>query len=409
MKETNVYINRTNGFTLIELLAVIVILAIIALIATPIILGIINSVKEQTKEISAENYLSAVEQAIIRRNMKEEFKPTICTVISQGLDCEGYDEPLKVEVDGEAPTNGVIYFSNDKVSNGTILNFDNYIKKINNLAKKNVKATTEKTKTTGIVPIQDENGNIKISSEFKIKVNDNSDWLTFFVLSNEGDYVNLIAEQNIATDGTFTSEPQDNNEWYVTSSNAYDNRYGPITAYDYLSEATSNWTNIPIIENFVYEDEGHVEDSTYGYQSIITALDNSTGKYKTTITSYSSDYGNPVTYENMRIRLPYESEVTTTEVGCKGDEGSCPLWMVNYLTGNVNSAPYYNESNGKVSVASANNIGYWLLSSHPGSSYNARRVNYIGQVCASYRTNAFDHGVRPVITILKSDLLRVMK
>ena len=33
-----------KGFTLIELLAVIVILAIIALIATPIILGIINDI-----------------------------------------------------------------------------------------------------------------------------------------------------------------------------------------------------------------------------------------------------------------------------------------------------------------------------------------------------------------------------
>ena len=35
-----------NGFTLIELLAVIVILAVIALIATPIVLGIINDSKE---------------------------------------------------------------------------------------------------------------------------------------------------------------------------------------------------------------------------------------------------------------------------------------------------------------------------------------------------------------------------
>ena len=397
-----------RGFTLIELLSVIVILAIIALIATPIILGIINSTKEQTKEISAENYLSAVEQAIIRRNMKEEFKPTICTVISRGLDCEGYDEPVKVEVDGEVPTNGVIYFSNDKVSNGTILNFDNYIKKINNLAKKNVKATTATTKTTGIVPIQDENGNIKISSEFKIKVNDNSDWLTFFVLSNEGDYVNLIAQQNIAPDGTFTGEPQTGDEWYVTLSNSYDNRYGPQTAYTYLIQATSNWTNIPIIERFNYLDEGNQSNSTYGYQSLVTSLDNSTGKYITTITPYSSEYGNPVTYENMKARLPYEREITSNTT-CKVDIGSCPLWMVNYLTGNVYSTPYYNESNGKVDVASANNVGYWLLSSRPGSSYSARRVNYLGQVCDSYRTKDFDHGVRPVITILKSDLLRVMK
>ena len=43
---------RKNGFTLIELLAVIVILAIIALIATPIILGIINDAREESNERS---------------------------------------------------------------------------------------------------------------------------------------------------------------------------------------------------------------------------------------------------------------------------------------------------------------------------------------------------------------------
>ena len=43
-----------KGFTLIELLAVIVILAIIALIATPIILGIINYARKESNERSAE-------------------------------------------------------------------------------------------------------------------------------------------------------------------------------------------------------------------------------------------------------------------------------------------------------------------------------------------------------------------
>lgn len=52
-----------KGFTLIELLAVIVILAIIALIATPIILGIINDSRESAKERSAELVVNSVELA----------------------------------------------------------------------------------------------------------------------------------------------------------------------------------------------------------------------------------------------------------------------------------------------------------------------------------------------------------
>ena len=53
-----------KGFTLIELLAVIVILAIIALIATPIILGIINDAREKANERSVELYASAVRNAM---------------------------------------------------------------------------------------------------------------------------------------------------------------------------------------------------------------------------------------------------------------------------------------------------------------------------------------------------------
>lgn len=55
---------RNKGFTLIELLAVIVILAIIALIATPIILGIINDARESAKTRSAELVATGVEYAI---------------------------------------------------------------------------------------------------------------------------------------------------------------------------------------------------------------------------------------------------------------------------------------------------------------------------------------------------------
>ena len=53
------------GFTLIELLAVIVILAIIALIATPIILKIINNVREESNKRSIELYVSAVKNSIV--------------------------------------------------------------------------------------------------------------------------------------------------------------------------------------------------------------------------------------------------------------------------------------------------------------------------------------------------------
>ena len=57
---------KTNqkGFTLIELLAVIVILAVIALIATPLIMGTITKAEKNSAVDSAYGYMKAVEQAI---------------------------------------------------------------------------------------------------------------------------------------------------------------------------------------------------------------------------------------------------------------------------------------------------------------------------------------------------------
>ena len=55
-----------KGFTLIELLAVIVILAIIALIATPIILNIIGDTKKESDKRSIEMYGDAIKNAVAK-------------------------------------------------------------------------------------------------------------------------------------------------------------------------------------------------------------------------------------------------------------------------------------------------------------------------------------------------------
>ncbi len=62
-----------KGFTLIELLAVIVILAIIALIVTPIILGIISEAREKSNMRSVEAFAKATETAVARLMMDENY------------------------------------------------------------------------------------------------------------------------------------------------------------------------------------------------------------------------------------------------------------------------------------------------------------------------------------------------
>ena len=75
-----------KGFTLIELLAVIVILAIIALIATPIVLGIIEDARESSKERSAELVVNAIElayQTSFAMNGKEPTLPELAAQIKK--------------------------------------------------------------------------------------------------------------------------------------------------------------------------------------------------------------------------------------------------------------------------------------------------------------------------------------
>ena len=56
---------KKNGFTLIELLAVIVILAIIALIVTPVVSNIITSARNSANARSVEGHIRNVELAIV--------------------------------------------------------------------------------------------------------------------------------------------------------------------------------------------------------------------------------------------------------------------------------------------------------------------------------------------------------
>ena len=116
-----------KGFTLIELLAVIVILAIIALIATPLVLKYIEKSRDDSRLRSAENYVNAVEKAVVNQNMKgEKFNPNTCTVTDKKLYCDG--TLLEVNIKGVKPDDGsYITFNNEKIEDVKLLYDDKII------------------------------------------------------------------------------------------------------------------------------------------------------------------------------------------------------------------------------------------------------------------------------------------
>ena len=102
---------KRKGFTLIELLAVIVILAIIALIGTPIILGVIEKAEKGAAKSSALGYLSAVETQVAI-NAIDTSKEDIVDgnyEVSE-LSSKG------VQVKGNGPTGGNVTITKGQVS-----------------------------------------------------------------------------------------------------------------------------------------------------------------------------------------------------------------------------------------------------------------------------------------------------
>ena len=132
-----------KGFTLIELLAVIVILAVIALIATPIILNIIEDTREQSAKSSANLYVDGLAKQIVSKNMINEYNPSTCTLSAGVLECDG--EIFNYAINGQAPTSGTINFNNGVITSYTLCVSEYKIIKNGN----NVTTTKDGTCSTG--------------------------------------------------------------------------------------------------------------------------------------------------------------------------------------------------------------------------------------------------------------------
>ncbi len=123
---------KKKGFTLIELLAVIVVLAIIALIATPIVLNLINNAKEGAAKSSATAYVKAVENGVVQEllNSNDQSYTGKFNVDSTGLklvsDTDN-NKKITVDVSGKLPKENsyVVLDENGTVTSG-YFTIDNY-------------------------------------------------------------------------------------------------------------------------------------------------------------------------------------------------------------------------------------------------------------------------------------------
>lgn len=118
--------NNKKGFTLVELLAVIVILAIIALIATPIILNVIDDAKTNAAKNSAYGYIDALEKANAQDMLSSESINVLsgAYTISEGRLYDASSNEVNVKFKGTKPTAAKLTYVEGKLSNGSTITVD---------------------------------------------------------------------------------------------------------------------------------------------------------------------------------------------------------------------------------------------------------------------------------------------
>ena len=157
---------KNKGFTLIELLAVIVVLAIIALIATPIVMNTINRSKKGAAERSADNYIDAVETAVATKHLDETILDGEYIIQPDGSLCptsgcgENDKDKVIIEMEGNKPTGGTIIISNGQVTTDSTMTIGGYDVKYNEDNKK-YEATEKESSSSTVVYRWSEDG-IKI-------------------------------------------------------------------------------------------------------------------------------------------------------------------------------------------------------------------------------------------------------
>ena len=308
---------RKNGFTLIELLAVIVILAIIALIATPIILGIINDAREKANERSVELYASAVRNGIAAYQLRT----------GNEVKADTYNEsnplPFEPNYDGNVKcTNitinedGKLYLDACTVNDGE--------KTYNYGEKKEITfsdvCTPVRVATKGNVP----QGNFDFGDEYICDVGDGQQ-RTFYVLE-DGDNTTLtkgtLGQPHYPKDKIGTTAPGEvslimstnliSNIYWISYDNFIDNggtdeewddledgypqgnnTKGPIDLVNQLKTTTSTWkveVNIP----------------TYGQMAAVMGSDYSETPswLADNITEYGTEYWTSTSSENYFF-VPY--------------------------------------------------------------------------------------------------------
>ena len=327
MKEKN------KGFTLVELLAVIVILALIALIATPIILNVINDAKKQAAKDSAYGYMDAVEKYIVSSELEDKS-------IQDGTYRVEELNSMGVSVKGSTPDNGNIEIKNSSVKSYDI-GIDGYVVRNGKVEKV---STTKSFKNGTAVYYNPETGNKCSKEASKSTTGTKSGCMKWYVFNDkEGN-----ATVNVILDHNTTARVA----WNSTGNNSEMKEVA-----DALKKDTRTWKNTA---------------------RLITANE---------IAKITEKTGFDASKKNQDWFCLDTNQPDTTSYCAKAQGKSKYAWLFDYT---------YECTNYGCNTSDLSTWGYWTST----SSWHVSRFGHLSNTNANYA----DSGVRPVITISKSNI-----
>ena len=356
------------GFTLIELLAVIIILAIVALIATPIILDVVEDARKSAGLSEANMIYSGINNYCATEDIKVQMNSSYTAICKSGMLTTDVEKMVNL---GNAEVLEIEY--SDKLtwlkvkSNGHTYSLQDNAMVEGNLDKPEAKYA--------------------VGDLLKVQVSD-SETQNIYVLEVNGNEIVGILDRNLPGGTVVWISEEDYNSaggnWdsdddSTLNQNLYD--FGPITALAAINERTSSWNKVNKVE---MPEATTMLKLTEFYQNLSESdKQNWESKYNERLEASYGVYCNSV--EECREKL--------TEAGY-GDILFPELITINLKKTGDSSAGYgyWTSTPAKYSVVS-NPIRAWKV------FYDAR-INADDSVVSSGRA-----GVRPVIHISQSNIL----
>lgn len=255
-----------KGFTLVELLAVIIIISLLSLITSTAVTKLVKESKEDLYETQI-NLIKSAAQTWGADNLTKVPDTGKCGYLTL-LDLKEYglidSSVIDPNTSQEISDDIKIKVSTTTSSYGNVVtNYEVNPESIDGCTKIYDMICTPAIDeaSTHQPPYTDYNIGNAYDCEVKPGVNNR-----FYILSTEGNKVNLIMNNNICEDGTISTESnvcyapwilkEDYDSANIDETECESdvcNDEGPITAINYLNQATSSWINIENL-NEIYDD-----------------------------------------------------------------------------------------------------------------------------------------------------------